>query len=125
MEQQQRGIRRGKGGGSGFTLIEILIVILIIGLLLAVALPNFLKARERSYANTCQANLRTIQAAKEQWQDEVKAAKTATPAWSDLVGPSKYIQSMPICPAGGTYDPHQVVDDATCSQTTLPGHLLP
>lgn len=109
----------------GFTLVEIMIVILIIGFLLAVALPNFLKARERSYANTCQANLRTIQAAKEQWKDETRAPNSATPAWSDLVGPSKYIKSMPVCPAGGTYNPQTVVDEATCSLTTIPGHVLP
>lgn len=109
----------------GFTLIEIMIVILIIAVLLAIALPNFLKARERSYANTCQANLRTVQAAKEQWQDETKAPAAAVPTWTDLVGPTKYIKSMPVCPAGGIYTINGIGTDPTCSQTTLPGHLLP
>jgi len=104
--------------------VEILIVILIIGLLLAVALPNFLKARERSYSNACQANLRTIQTAKEQWQDEKKVPGSAVPAWSDLVGPTNFIQSMPVCPAGGLYLPNAVANDPTCSLTTVPGHIL-
>ena len=54
-------------GRKGFTLVEIMIVVAIIGLLAAIAIPSFIKARESSQTNACINNLRQIDAAKEQW----------------------------------------------------------
>ncbi|MEO0249499.1 MAG: prepilin-type N-terminal cleavage/methylation domain-containing protein, partial [candidate division WOR-3 bacterium] len=69
-----------KRSQKGFTLVEIMIVVLIIGILLAIAVPNFIRARESSRAKSCVANLKQIESAKEQWAMDTKAAPTATPA---------------------------------------------
>src|SRR5919197_1536946 len=79
----------------GFTLVEIMIVVLIIGILLAIAVPNFIKARETSRSKSCVANLKQIEAPKEQWAMDNKAATNATPAATDLYGASAYIRTTP------------------------------
>src|SRR5947209_17749980 len=87
-------------GRRGFTLIEIMIVVLIIGILLAIAVPNFVKARETSRTKACVANMKQIQSAKEQWAMDNKQPGTATPADTDLIGAGKYISGTdPVCPA--------------------------
>lgn len=91
-------VRRAR---NGFTLVEILIVILIIGMLLAIAVPQFFKSREGAYARSCQHNLKQILGAKERWAMEYSKAGTDTPDWPDLV--SAYIKKQPECPAGGSY----------------------
>src|SRR6266487_2938718 len=85
----------------GFTLVEIMIVVLIIGILLAIAVPNFIKARESSRAKSCVANLKQIESAKEQWAMDTKAATNATPGTTDLF--PTYVRNTPVCPSGGTY----------------------
>ena len=77
---------RSKKRQKGFTLIEIMIVVLIIAILLAIAIPNFLRARETSRAKSCQGNLRQVETAKEQWAMDTKAAAdAAAPADSSAV----------------------------------------
>ena len=109
---------RQKSGG-GYTLIEILIVVMIIGILLAIAVPSMFNASERARANACRANLRQIQAAKEQWAMANNQGPTATPAWNDLV--PNFIQQRPVCPSGGNYTIGNVNTDPTCDIT---GHSL-
>ncbi len=105
---------------SGFTLIEIMVVILIIALLISMALPNFFKAREKSRASTCRANLRMISTAKEQWAMDNRKTGNDTPQESDLV--SVYIKGkdgkLPSCPSAGNYDIGSVNSWPTCSVGT-------
>jgi len=99
---------------KGFTLVEIMIVVAIIGLLAAIAIPNFIKARETSQKNACIENLRQIDSAKQQWAIEEKKTSTDTPVAADLDDYIKGGYSTLDCPAGGTYTIGDMSTDPTC-----------
>jgi competence protein ComGC len=101
-----------------------MIVVLIIGILLAIAVPNFVKARESSRTKSCIANLKQIDSAKEQWAMDNKKNTGDTTALTDLVGPTLYIKSNPECPSGGTYTTAAIGTNPSCSKSA-DGHVLP
>jgi prepilin-type N-terminal cleavage/methylation domain-containing protein len=69
---------------AGFTLVEIMIVVAIIGLLAAIAIPNFVQARKTSQTNACINNLRQIDGAKQQWALENGQSPGVTPTAAQL-----------------------------------------
>ena len=111
---------------AGFTLVEIMIVVAIIGLLAAIAIPNFVKARTSSQRSACIANMKQIFGAKATWALENKKNNTDVPADGDLFGADKYITKKPDCPAGGAYTIAQVDQPVTCDKNLGPDlHILP
>ncbi len=115
---------------AGFTLVELMLVVSLIGLLASIAVPNYFSARADSQRAACISNLREIDAAIQQYAAEQKLARTASVTVADC---AEYLKHSAVCPAGGTTinDSYSVTDCQTppaCIARgggAAKGHVLP
>ena len=118
---------------QGITLIELMTVIAVIAILLAIAIPGWLRSREHSRGIACQENLIKIEHAKEMYIFDNNLTGGAPVSMNVLwaADNSGYLKKEPLCPCGGIYDPHPVNEDPTCSYyglelfATTAKHTLP
>jgi len=111
--------------GNGLAIAGLLTGYLSIALLpflAAIAIPNFVKARNVAMTNICISNLRQIDSAKQTWAIENKKDDSQTPTGHDLDTYLKGGFNTRVCPAGGRYSINSVGQKPTCS---IPGHQLP
>ena len=114
---------------SGFTLVEIMIVVSITGLLAGIALPSFSKARNGSMANACRNNLRQMEAAKQMaamellWGENDGPNSIGNPYYRDTC--SSFIKGgeRPVCPTGANCYYNGLDEAATC-QSGIASHTL-
>jgi hypothetical protein len=106
-------------GNQSAAVVALLPAAAVSGMLAAIAIPNFVKARSTSQQNACINNLRQLDAAKNEWALEKGKKSTDTPTMDDL---KPYLGKIPHCPAGGTYTINAVGQPPECS---IPGHKLP
>ncbi len=121
--KRSAGALSGGGLALGGLITGYLSIALIplIGLMAAIAIPNFVKARTTAQMNACISHLRQIDGAKQQWAMENKKETTDTPTPQDLDTYLHTSFNTLKCPAGGVYTINAVGEKPTCS---IPRHEL-
>jgi prepilin-type N-terminal cleavage/methylation domain-containing protein len=99
-----------------YTMVEMMIVTLIIAVILSIAIPNFIRSRESSHTQICVANLKQMDAAKEQWamDNRAEVGTTITGDLPTLI--PNYIKDTLECPSGGSYTLGLTGAYPTCSK---------
>lgn len=122
-------MRTKKREAPGFTLIEIMIVVALIGLLATIATPTWVHARTTSQKNACINNLRQIEAAKQQWALDTRQGASVTPNYTDISG---YLKNAVSCPAAGSdttfsgsYTINALSTNAVCNILPITHYLAP
>ena len=119
-------MKRSVSRRGGFTLVEIMIVVAIIGLLATIAIPNFAKARTTAQKNACISNLRQIDGAIQQWALDLKKDAGEPVSYNDI---KSYLKNEVSCPSGGTSfdDSYSIstVDASPICQRKPETHKLP
>lgn len=104
--------QRGKSSGSLIAIALCLGILPIAALFAAIAIPNFIMARDAAAARKCTDNLRAIENAKQQWYRDHPGSQDARPGWNDLL---KYLHAQPVCPKHGAYSTGTAAAPASCS----------
>ena len=111
---------------GGFTLVEIMIVVAIIGMLASIAIPNYIQSRGKAQESVCINNLRQIEGAIQRWSLDMKKDEGQPVSYSDI---RSYLQHSVVCPSGGTKfeDSYTIttVDAAPTCQRKPTMHMLP
>lgn len=92
-----------KKGNKGFSLAELMVVVAIMGVLVAIAIPVYNSSTEKAKKGTCDANRRMIAGAAQQYITD-KVVNETTPGSITLDTLGNYFQEKPRCPSGGQYD---------------------
>ena len=95
--------------------VGVVLCVPILGIVVAIAVPSFLRAREISRRNACQEHLANIDNAKRQWALSNEKQDGDVPTWDELVNGESYLIKSPVCPAGGVYTINPLGEEPSCS----------
>lgn len=119
------GYGGGPGAKKGMPAVAIIAIVVavsffavaFIGILIAISVPGFIKARQEARKRACQENLQRIDGAKQQFALDANKSGDYEPAWGEIINPAKrgYLNQQPVCPAGGVYSINTVDEEPECS----------